>query len=345
MGVDTKVEAKDIDFLIYDKVLGPRPVQCQSLIQPILNRLSDKGLSLWRLSAISSTTIRPIRLCWAGRVRWFFCASTRRRGWRIKSASRRMSPYSPGTTATGSTRTGRNIRTRLPVAASSVPAATPAECGERFRGIGDFDYALDRFLGRMDTYTPRAFVERELDFGRSAGAIATWTRIKRPVSEMKSLLIITAVAKPHPSPDEVTPRMDYHALAKSLRESGTADIVDYAAVDKERNLLVRIARRLAGRDAGLAVMAFFRQRGKYDSIFSNGENVAIPLALLFKLVRRRPGHITICHRMSAAKKRPFFTLLKAHRQIDPDYLQRHEVQLEFARTSGGSAFPRTGWPA
>jgi len=150
---------------------------------------------------------------------------------------------------------------------------------------------------------------------------------------MKTLLIITAVAKPPPSPDEVTPRMDYHALVDSLRASGTADIVDYAAVDRERNLGVRIARALGGRCAGLAVMAFQR-RAQYDSIFSNGENVAIPLALLFKLVRRRPGHITICHRMSAAKKRPFFTLLKAHRQIDR-IIFNASSQMEFARTKLG----------
>ncbi len=116
---------------------------------------------------------------------------------------------------------------------------------------------------------------------------------------------------------DLHPHMDYDALADSLRrEAGAqADVLDYAAVAQEGHPLVRLIRALAGRDAALAMLGFLRRR-RYDALFTNGENVGIPLALLLKMVRHRPGHVTIGHRLSAGKKRLFFTLLRADRQMD-----------------------------
>lgn len=145
---------------------------------------------------------------------------------------------------------------------------------------------------------------------------------------MKTLLLIPSVAKPRDA-GGAHPTMDYHALAAALSVSGEdADLLDYSALDRETHPLVRLARRLAGRDAALAVAGFLR-RGRYDAIFSNGENVGIPLALLLKLTGRRPGHVTIGHRLSAGKKRLFFTLLQAHRQIDTIFLYA-QSQVDFA---------------
>src|SRR5262249_53771476 len=50
----------------------------------------------------------------------------------------------------------------------------------------------------------------------------------------------------------------------------------------------------------------------YDVILTDGEHIGIPLALMLKLTRSRTLHVTIGHRLSAAKKRPFF--LKLHVQ-------------------------------
>jgi glycosyltransferase involved in cell wall biosynthesis len=117
------------------------------------------------------------------------------------------------------------------------------------------------------------------------------------------------------------PTMDYYALQRELG----ADLVDYAALDAERHPLVRAARK-GGRDAALAMLGYVRRR-RYDVIFSNGENVSIPLATLFKGVRKRPGHVLIGHHLSPKKKKPFFRAL--HKQMDAVFVYA-ETQRRYA---------------
>ena len=137
---------------------------------------------------------------------------------------------------------------------------------------------------------------------------------------MKALLLIPSVAKTGTEADvaeDLHPTMDYYALAAVLRERhGLAvDILDYAAVDADATPAVRLARKIGGRDAALAALAFAR-RQEYAAIFSNGENVGVPLALLLGLTPRTAGHVTIGHRLSARKKQFFFRTLKAQRRLD-----------------------------
>lgn len=136
---------------------------------------------------------------------------------------------------------------------------------------------------------------------------------------MKTLLLIPSVIKiglENEVAADRHPTMDYHALALALRESGAqVDLLDYAAVDREPTSLVRLASRIGGKDLALAVMAF-RRRKEYGAIFSNGENVGIPLALLLGGRPPETGHVTIGHRLSTRKKQMFFQLLKAQRRLD-----------------------------
>jgi len=104
------------------------------------------------------------------------------------------------------------------------------------------------------------------------------------------------------------PTMDYFALQGRLR----ASVADYGSMEADRHPLVRVARG-AGRDAALAMHGFLRA-WKYHVIFSNGENVSIPLAGLLKSRRKRPGHVLIGHRLSAKKKKRFMHAL--HPQMD-----------------------------
>jgi len=139
-------------------------------------------------------------------------------------------------------------------------------------------------------------------------------------SMTKTLLLIPSVAKTGIEADVAAdrhPTMDYHALAAALRDRhGVAvDILDYAAVDADTTPAVRLARKSGGRDAALAAMAFARRK-EYAAIFSNGENVGLPLALLLGAVPRSAGHVSIGHRLSTGKKRLFFTALKAQRRMD-----------------------------
>jgi len=129
--------------------------------------------------------------------------------------------------------------------------------------------------------------------------------------------------------NDLHPTMDYHALQAALK----ADIFDYSALEAESDSpFSRLARR-AGKDAALAAAGYARQRS-YDVIFSNGENVGIPLALLLKGLRKRPIHVLIGHRVSPAKKR--LLLRSASAQIDAIFLYS-TPQWEYAKQE--LAFP------
>ena len=58
--------------------------------------------------------------------------------------------------------------------------------------------------------------------------------------------------------------------------------------------------------AAVQALLAYLTRHDYDVILTDGEHIGIPLALLLKLTRSRTLHVTIGHRLSAAKKRPFF---------------------------------------
>lgn len=150
---------------------------------------------------------------------------------------------------------------------------------------------------------------------------------------MKTLLLIPSKLKSDIHDDVMAgrhPTMDYHALAAALEDGAdnSAETLDYRAVECDQNLWVRLVRKAAGCDAALALMGFQRRKA-FDAIFTNGENVGIPLALLLKLLRRRPGHVTIGHRLSTGKKHAFFTALKVHNQIDSIFVYA-QTQFDFA---------------
>jgi glycosyltransferase involved in cell wall biosynthesis len=138
------------------------------------------------------------------------------------------------------------------------------------------------------------------------------------------LLLIPSVAKRGIEEDVASnchPTMDYYALQAQLG----ADIADYAVIEADPHPLVRAARR-GSRDVALALHGFLRRR-IYDVIYSNGENVSIPLAALLRTVRRRPGHVLIGHHLSPKKKRPFLRAL--HPQMDAIFVYAR-TQLDYA---------------
>ena len=143
---------------------------------------------------------------------------------------------------------------------------------------------------------------------------------------MNALLLIPSVLKKDVqalTDADKHPTMDYYALIAHLRQNagdGRVDALDYAAVDASPDVRVQRTRRLAGKDAALALMGFLRRR-EYDTIFTNGENVSIPLAMMLRVARasdpgRRPGHVTIAHKLSTGKKRLFFKTMGLHRELD-----------------------------
>ena len=135
---------------------------------------------------------------------------------------------------------------------------------------------------------------------------------------MKSLLLIPSVLKTG-IVDAVAsgdhPMMDYWGLANALQDEGTVEVLDYAAVENSNDFWVKQVNKSLGKDTALAVLGFQRA-SEFDVVFTNGENIGIPFALLLRSRQRPPGHVTIGHRLSAGKKRLFFRVLKAHHRMN-----------------------------
>ena len=152
--------------------------------------------------------------------------------------------------------------------------------------------------------------------------------VSRPVP--RTLLLIPSVVSDRgesAGAADSRPQADYRALQAALQ----ADILDYSALEAEAHpALVRLA-RVAGKDAALAALGYVRRR-EYDIIFSNGENVGIPLALFLARHGVRPAHALIGHRLSARKKRPFLRALQP--QMDAVFVYA-AAQQQYARQTLG----------
>jgi glycosyltransferase involved in cell wall biosynthesis len=85
----------------------------------------------------------------------------------------------------------------------------------------------------------------------------------------------------------------------------------------------------------LAWLALLRARS-FDIVVTDGEHIGIPLALMLKAASLPIPHVTIGHRLSARKKRPFFRVLGAHSHISRIVLHSHR-QWELA--SAGLGIP------
>ena len=81
----------------------------------------------------------------------------------------------------------------------------------------------------------------------------------------------------------------------------------------------------------------FRRRGEFDVVITDGEQIGLPLAAMFRLVRSRPRHVMIGHRLSAPKKAWLIRSLGLAGGID-DVL----VYCTFQARSAQSLFGRSG---
>jgi len=118
------------------------------------------------------------------------------------------------------------------------------------------------------------------------------------------------------------PRRDYAVAAARLN----ATILDRGAVGV--STAARALRRLGGPYLALAWLAF-RRRRQFDVVVTDGEHIGIPLALLLLCSRSSTRHITIGHRLSSKKKRPFFRILGVQRKMDR-ILVHSRRQIEMA---------------
>lgn len=125
------------------------------------------------------------------------------------------------------------------------------------------------------------------------------------------LLVISA----SPNPDLETliadgraPRKDYLELSRAL------DAPILYRDEVERHPVTRLLARLLGPPVAQAALAFAR-RDQYEVVFTDAENVGIPLAMLFKLARVRRRHVMIGHALSARWKRWCFRFLTVQSHV------------------------------
>ncbi len=110
------------------------------------------------------------------------------------------------------------------------------------------------------------------------------------------------------------PRADYLEMARGIG----ADLLDYAQARVEGGLVGRLLAVIGGQNALLAWVCW-RRRAQYRVIFTDGEQVGIPLAMLLKVLgrgRRNTQHAMIVHTLSVGKKVMFFDKLGIQSHID-----------------------------
>src|SRR5688572_31661808 len=85
------------------------------------------------------------------------------------------------------------------------------------------------------------------------------------------------------------PRLDVFELAKELE----ADVIDFGDAERSRQPAVQLARR-ASKSAAVAALGF-RERDRYDAVFTTGEDIGLPLCVLLKSTAARCSHTMIAH--------------------------------------------------
>jgi glycosyltransferase involved in cell wall biosynthesis len=107
------------------------------------------------------------------------------------------------------------------------------------------------------------------------------------------------------------PRADYLEMARAFG----ADLIDYTEARRSTGWFGRLLEKIGGPNLTLA-WACFKRRSNYKVIFTDGEQVGIPLALMCKLARcKRTKHLMIVHILSVGKKKLFFDLLRVQSHI------------------------------
>jgi len=109
------------------------------------------------------------------------------------------------------------------------------------------------------------------------------------------------------------PETDYVAMAREF----PADLLDYAKARHLTGAFGRLLEKIGGPNLVLA-WACYKLRRRYRVIFTDGEQVGLPLALLLKFLNfgPRPRHLMIVHILSVGKKMVFLDWFRLQSHID-----------------------------
>ena len=157
-------------------------------------------------------------------------------------------------------------------------------------------------------------------------------------------ILLTVSGEIDPQVEEKTtrgerPQADYIAMAHGF----PADLMDYGAARKLGGRVGRLLEKVSGPNLMLA-WACFSQRRRYRVVFTDGEQVGIPLAFLLKFFGWGPRahHLMIGHILSVGKKMLFFDLFRVQSHIDRIFVYA-TCQQEFITQRWGLRTDRVIW--
>ena len=162
---DQSGSPKTYDFLVYDKIRWDHDALAASLLDPILAKLTERGLTYHVLRygqydhAIYHAELKNAR----GMV---FLCEHETQGLAYQEALASGVPILAWDRGVWADPLWQKFMPAAPPA-SSVPFFSPV-CGERFVGLEDFDGKLDLFMARRDSYRPRSYVLEHLSPAESA---------------------------------------------------------------------------------------------------------------------------------------------------------------------------------
>ena len=126
------------------------------------------------------------------------------------------------------------------------------------------------------------------------------------------------------------PLADYIAMSDHF---GQTDLIDYPTALAKSGWFGKLLHKIGGNPVMLAWYCFVMGR-HYKVIFTDGEQIGLPLALFLKffgLGRKRPQHLMIVHILSVGKKQILIDLLRLHTHIDIFFVYATR-QKEFIQT-------------
>ncbi len=162
---DTKAHAKDIDFLIYDKIRWNHERFESSLLEPIQDTLQARGFRVETVRYLFHDHATYRHLLERSRAMVFLCEHETQ-GIAYQEAMASNVPILAWDNGYWLDPLSRQFEEAM-VPASSVPFFSP-DCGERFADWAGFVPALERFLARLPDLKPRQYVREHLSLERSA---------------------------------------------------------------------------------------------------------------------------------------------------------------------------------
>jgi hypothetical protein len=162
---DLASKPKDLDLVVYEKVLWNRAQGQSRLVEPILHELRRRKLRIevLRYGQYRHDDYRALLARARGLV---FICEHETQGIAYQEALASNVPILAWDQGYWLDPQAARYEA-APVRASSVPYFS-SQCGEKFQGLDDFSAAVDRFLGRLGSYEPRRYVEGHLTLAHSA---------------------------------------------------------------------------------------------------------------------------------------------------------------------------------